>query len=342
MARSTTKIEIPINRVEDFIELCERISEKNEQLDASSPLPDDLMNEFNDKLSEIINLRKSAKSKRSLAQSKFGSSRTRLGFSSQQNISTPGTLYNLLTKVRDTLDIVNRQNPEASSEWGFDVVVTEVNGRTRVAYNIPVGNHDAFLDLADSIWDKHVADDVNSPLNGLDMNTFDELRQSAREDRDAAKDADAEAQSQFGEADVLLGRAEGQNSRTPGTLYYMVLEVRDRLKIINDQNPEALSVWGFNVVTGQAARRKARAEAQFVVKSAEEGNPPVANAIIFDQLNGEELGLTDSQGMLTVDLLSVGPNSFEITAEGFVPKVIQRTLQEGMNTLEALIEPLES
>jgi len=46
-----------------------------------------------------------------------------LGYAEGQTAETPGTVYNLLTSVRNILLETYRGNEEALQEWGFGVVV---------------------------------------------------------------------------------------------------------------------------------------------------------------------------------------------------------------------------
>lgn len=50
-------------------------------------------------------------------------SRHLMGTQPGQNNDTPGTLINYALKIKKVLQVLNSVNPEALSEWGFDVVV---------------------------------------------------------------------------------------------------------------------------------------------------------------------------------------------------------------------------
>ncbi len=71
-----------------------------------------------------------------------------------------------------------------------------------------------------------------------------------------ATDADRKSQSQHYSALSLLGTAPSQNLQTPGTLYPMVVKVRDILLVRFQTNPEELSVWGFNVVVNTVGGKR--------------------------------------------------------------------------------------
>lgn len=243
------RIVIPYNKVDTFIALCKAIETRHTELGANSPLDAGMMTAFSSRLSQAVALRKKAREMRSLAQSRFEASRQSMGLNKAQGARAEGTLYNLLCKVRDLLNIHYRENPDAVSEWGFKVVVKKVKGRTRVSYNLPVYRPNALLELAEAIWAKHSQDGAGSVLHVLDMDTFDAKLQQARTQRKEALEASAGAQSAQGQLKSLLGLSPGKNSRTPGSLFFDVLKVRDLLKILNSANPEALSLWGFRVIT---------------------------------------------------------------------------------------------
>lgn len=60
--------------------------------------------------------------------------------------------------------------------------------------------------------------------------------------------ADRDAQDLHYKAMSLLGIAPNQNLESTGTVYPLVIDARDVLLVKNQTNPEALSLWGFNVV----------------------------------------------------------------------------------------------
>lgn len=252
MPKQTLSVNIPIDKPDAFLQLCEAVSSKHNSDPVASPLDPAMMASFDSLLLAAQASRHTARQQHSRGQQQLESSRIAMGFARHQNAQSPDTLNNILLQVRDLLNILNRQNPEATSQWGFDVVVGSTNGRVTVRYNIPT-NHDKYLDLADAIWAKHLADGPSSPLASLNMTAFDLLRQQARTEREAGKTAHALAKTENGAANRRIGRAKHQNSRSPDTLYYHLIGIRDILKIHNQENPQALGLWGFNAVVGSAA-----------------------------------------------------------------------------------------
>jgi hypothetical protein len=60
----------------------------------------------------------------------------------------------------------------------------------------------------------------------------------------------AQSESKMEDANSIFGREPGQNSRTPGTLYYDTLSIRDLLLVVYKDHEERLSEWEFDVVVG--------------------------------------------------------------------------------------------
>jgi len=339
MARTTLRIPIPIHQPDELLLLCQNISEKHAADGVNSPLDAAMMATFDDNLAQATALRTDARKLRATGRSKLAQSRTTLGLGRRQNAKTPGTLYNLVLLARDRLDIAHRQNPEASSQWGFGVKMGRARGRVTVRYRIPVGHHDELLALADDIWEKHQALGAGSPLLSLNMATFDAQRQLARAQRAEGLEAYRQAKSKLAAANVLLGRARHQNARTAGTLYYDVLLIRDMLKIDHQQNPKALTAWGFEVITGQALARQPRGEVDIRVMSTEAGHPPIAGAQVREQIAGELVGITDARGHLLDKRRPLGPARYELHAPGFRPWVVQHIVKKARTTLAVQLRP---
>jgi hypothetical protein len=121
---------------------------------------------------------------------------------------------------------------------------------------------DPTLKLCEGILEKHTSLGAGSPLTDFfDMADFAAKITSAKAFRKQAKKDEASSQSKFNECRVKCGIAEGQNKQTTGTLYYMVLSIRDFLLLKFRATPESLSLWGFNVVVTQTGgKRNVRVE----------------------------------------------------------------------------------
>jgi len=341
MGQKRVRIELYIRRPDKFITLCTRIEQKHVEEGANSPLMEFDMAVFIVLLNTTGLLRSVAKGLHEEGQSLFNKARVAAGFGKGQNITTPGTLYNIVREVRDRLKISYKTNLEALSQWGFDVVLTQTGSRLNVRIKIPRKNIGNLLDLADSIVTKHTADGGSSPLNSLDMPTFDTLRTDIRTDHNAAIQKHGEAESKNNQAEVNFGWADGQSSQTVGTLYFNVLQFRDKLLLVNSQNEEALTTWGFKVVIGTIRKGKKNpnvANALFTLRENDTGQAVIPNVLIFDQNSGQALGTTDVNGQFTESGLPKGIRSFEYTLDTYQTKVTVENLVKGDNMIEVLMD----
>jgi len=133
--------------------------------------------------------------------------------------------------------------------------------RKTVRINVPLGNPDDLVSLAESIHAKHTELKDKSPLKGLtdlDMDDFGENVTEADEQRTNAKDFERKAQEANGKASGIIGVGPGNTRNTKGTLLFGITQIRDFLAAVNKGNEEALNGWGFEVVVGQAKSRKAK------------------------------------------------------------------------------------
>ncbi len=127
--------------------------------------------------------------------------------------------------------------------------------RKTVKVEISLKQPEAFSKLIKDIWTKHAALGNNSPLknfNKINMPDFNTRRLDADTKRGQAAEFHNKAESINQQAELIYGRAKGQNAETPNTLYNTVTLIRDFLLLQNAGNEESLSEWGFNVVVGAA------------------------------------------------------------------------------------------
>jgi len=341
MGQKRVRIELYIRTPGKFIALCKRIELKHVALDVNSPLLEFDVATYVTLLNLTILLRNDAKKLHDEGQSLFNKVRVAAGFGKGQSITTPGTLFNRVREVRDRLKISNRTNLEALSQWGFDVVLTQTGGRLNIRIKMPRTSLVELLDLADAIMVKHVADGGSSPLNTLDMTEFDTQRNTMRTDYNSAVQKHGDAESKNNQAEVNLGWADGQNSQTDGTLYSFVLQFRDKLLLVNSQNEEELTTWGFKVVIGTIRKGKKNpntANALFTLKENNTDKTPLPNVLIFDQDSGENLGTTDINGQFTEEGLPKGIRSFEFILDTYLTKVTVENLVKGDNMIEVLLD----
>ena len=121
--------------------------------------------------------------------------------------------------------------------------------RQDVTVELPVGNAGETAKLLGKVAARNTALGASSPIkddfNWADIATgITGLENMLKE----ATEADRKSQSLHYSALSQLGIAPNQNLQTPDTLYPMVAKARDILLVKNQTNPEALSLWGFNVV----------------------------------------------------------------------------------------------
>jgi hypothetical protein len=130
MAKRTVKVDVPIQKPDDFIKLLKKVVEKNASYGANSPLknlPSVNMTNFGKQQAEAEKLRLESESLKVQSENKMEKARTLFGTDKGQTASTPGTLYNHILAIRDYLMVINKGNEEALSEWGFNVVVKKAS-----------------------------------------------------------------------------------------------------------------------------------------------------------------------------------------------------------------------
>lgn len=125
MARRTTRVEIPLNKPEEFSKLLNNIQKKHEDMDTDSPFandPDLNMTEFVDKLSTADALRKKSELLKQQSENAMEQARIIYGTDKGQTVNTKGTLYYMLDLAKKALLRKHKGNEEALGEYGFKVV----------------------------------------------------------------------------------------------------------------------------------------------------------------------------------------------------------------------------
>ena len=256
MSRKNTRVDIPIGNVDLSIILATKIVAKHTDLGVASPLEGQVdVPLFVSKLTIVTDNRVPAVISGSEKEAWNEEALKVIGIGKGQNLQVPNTVYWNVNRVHKFLKFKYKGNEEQASLWGFNVVVTEINGKRNVNFNIPYKNAQGLLDLSAAIISKHTTDGVGSILTAplFDMADFEAKLNNAvqlREDADA-KDADSQAKNEL--ARNTCGYGEGQNSQTPNTLYWFFTQVRDLLLLVHEGNEEQLSTWGFNVVTSESS-----------------------------------------------------------------------------------------
>lgn len=132
MSKRVVKVANRRKTPDKFLELCQQVAARNTTLGAASPFADGSivdMAEFADVLSRASTARAKALELYAEAEARMYESRSLMGFTTGQTSITPGTLYHLLGKIKKLLLVLETENPEELSLWGFDVTVREAKNR---------------------------------------------------------------------------------------------------------------------------------------------------------------------------------------------------------------------
>jgi len=248
MGKITVKVKLHAKKPLRFLPLCEQISTKHSNDGANSKLNNIDMTDFETKRVDAAAKWALGKSLDGEAQSLTGKAYKKLGMYLGQKATDKGTVRYYVSSAVKTLKRVNRENPEEMENWGLNVVVTSKQGHVYVRVEIPNGKPDALITLAQSIYAKHVAEGANSPLDATEMTDMDSLTTEAAADLTSARTKTGASQATYEAAYNIMGFGAGQNSRTTGTLHWYLIEIRDTLLDVFDDNPEELNKWGFRVV----------------------------------------------------------------------------------------------
>lgn len=126
MARRNIQIKIRINKPDDFLTLCEAVLAHHLALGAASPFAGNTLVDMDAYQTRVIKAREKreeALQYYAMAEAAMAQSRHLIGSHTGQNSTTPGTLLNSTLNIKKILLALNTVNPEAVSEWGFEVVV---------------------------------------------------------------------------------------------------------------------------------------------------------------------------------------------------------------------------
>jgi len=123
--------------------------------------------------------------------------------------------------------------------------------KTTTKVEIPVHKPDELINSGEDVFKKHVELGEKSPLNGLDMATFERNLNDAIAKRAEAKKLHDQAELLNQQAGLSLGTDPSQNTRTPGTVYSTLTSARDILLGMYKGQEKKLSEWGFDVVISE-------------------------------------------------------------------------------------------
>ena len=135
--------------------------------------------------------------------------------------------------------------------------------RVTVRVDIPSGSPEEMMKLGNKIIE---TDAAAAPADKLDPAKISALQgdmtTAGAQHKEMLKQA-ALAQTSRVNRDTALGTADGQTVNTKGTALNIITNFRDRLLLENEDNPEVLTNYGFNVVVNTAkAPTKAPAAAK--------------------------------------------------------------------------------
>lgn len=124
--KTAIKVEIPVHKPDELISTGEEIMKKHSEMGEKSPLSGLDMETFGNNLNDAIAKRVEAKKLHDQAELLNQQAGLNLGTDPSQNTKTPGTVYSTITSVRDILLGLYRGQEKKLSEWGLDVVISEV------------------------------------------------------------------------------------------------------------------------------------------------------------------------------------------------------------------------
>jgi len=132
MSKTSVKVEIPEKQPDKLTGLAEKVNKKHKELGTASPLKLLDMEKFDANLTDGIGKREQAKKLHDEAESLNQQAGLSLGIDKSQNVKTPGTVYSTLASVRDVLLGIYKGQEKKLSEWGFDVVISDITPNSKV------------------------------------------------------------------------------------------------------------------------------------------------------------------------------------------------------------------
>ena len=126
MSKTSIKVEIPESKPDMLNKMGDDVLKKHIELGEKSPLNGLDMETFAVKLNDGKTKRAQAKSLHEQAELLNQQAGLSIGIDKSQNTKTTGTVYSTLTSARDILLGLNRGQERKLTEWGFDVVISNV------------------------------------------------------------------------------------------------------------------------------------------------------------------------------------------------------------------------
>jgi len=257
MAKLNVRAELPIRTPNAVIKTAEDVYRQHISMGANSPLQSFDMVQFNEKLTNAKAHLEESKHLHAEGEVNTQDAYALIGIFRGQTVKTKGTLYNMLVLIRNQLLVAHHDEEEQISQYGFNVVVS----RNRVRIDLQRRKPDAMLYLCERIYERHVKLGNESPLKALDMASFNIKCITAKEFLEHARKFHESGEANMQRAKKLLGIEKSQNSRTKGTIYYLLSLIRRQLLLTYHGNEEKLSTFGFNVVIRLSKKRKKKKQA---------------------------------------------------------------------------------
>ncbi len=108
------------------------------------------------------------------------------------------------------------------------------------------------MKLGNKVIETDAAAPADSKLDPAKISALkQDMKDAAKQHADMLKYAGL-AQAARVARDTALGTADGQTVNTKGTGLNIITNFRDRLLLDNEDNPEVLTTYGFNVIVGSA------------------------------------------------------------------------------------------
>lgn len=256
MARRNFSIVVPRNP-ELLIALADKILQKHYQDGTLSKINAATAQQLQDKLNaartentrqnELNRLKEKLNEERSLL----------LGLHDTQNAYSEGTVLYIITAARDILLGQYRGNERVLGDWGY--TVNSPKGAVQVI--IP-RNANELIALAKKVMEKHYLDGGASLLKDLPLDVLNNKLYEAETKQEEARKANRDKEKATQMRNIALGLDQGQTSKTPNTVKYIVKSVRDLLLGTFRGREQELGDWGFEVNrnTSSAAEEKEAAE----------------------------------------------------------------------------------
>lgn len=250
------RVNLPVGSPENTLKLAKNISDKHTALGAGSPLTGFVdMTVFETNRGNAAALQEAGDEAQHLFESKYDQLAAVCGIGDGRTAQNKETVYWHVLQARDMLLVKYRGTEEQLEEWGFEVTISQTGGRRNIRVEIPRDNPADLVALAEAVLAKHTALGAASPLTG-NIADFGAKTASASALLGEWATATALAQSKHNQALNLIGYGEGQTSHTPGTLYFDIINARNRLLQFYSGSEEQAEEFGFDVVVSSALTGK--------------------------------------------------------------------------------------